>query len=172
LSHRAFTLVLAALLRQRRLGTRVLPAVRQRQPLGQVAGGFVRRRSVERHHRRWKARGAGELGAPSVADGRDLDVVRTPANRFVESMNSHVCSMSGEVKRNEILRSRSRRSSEADREDSRTRDEGRVFRVSRSNFFSRVGFSTGFAPSVHRFSTTLSDGRAGRRRSRLKCSIG
>lgn len=81
-------LVLAAFVRQCR--RRMLRAVRQRQPLREQTGGFVRRRSVERHHRRGESRRAAQLRAPSVADGRDLDVVRAPANRFEEAMNCHV----------------------------------------------------------------------------------
>jgi len=73
--------------------------MRQHQPLRQVPRRFVWRRSVERHHRRGKTRRATKLRAPSVADGHDLDVVRTPANGFVEAMNCHVCLMSREVKR-------------------------------------------------------------------------
>src|SRR6187401_3624669 len=73
--------------------------MRQHQPLREMSRRFVRRRSIERHHRRWKTRRATELRAPPVADRRDLDVVRTPANGFVEAMNCHVCLMSREVKR-------------------------------------------------------------------------
>ena len=60
-------------------------AMRERQPLREPARSFVWCRSVERHHCVWEAWRATELRAPSVADGHDLDVVRTPVNRFVEA---------------------------------------------------------------------------------------
>jgi hypothetical protein len=60
------------------------------QPFGQLVRRLVRRRSVKRHHGCWHAWQSLELRAPSVADGRYLDVVRAPANSLFESMNDHV----------------------------------------------------------------------------------
>src|SRR6185503_12624548 len=95
-------------------------AMRQCQPLRKKPRSFVWCCSVERHHRGGEAWRATKLRAPSVADGHDLDVVRTPANCFVEAKNCHVCLCPGEVKRVAILRSRRSRSSEASREDRST----------------------------------------------------
>ena len=61
----------------------------QRQPFRQLTGGFIRSLTVERHHGRRNARLALELGPPPVADGRDLNPVRTPTNRLFEAMNDH-----------------------------------------------------------------------------------
>jgi hypothetical protein len=69
--------------------------VRKRQPLREKPRSFVWCCSVERHHRRWEAKRAAELCAPSVADGHNLDVVRPPANRFVEVKDCHVCRCPG-----------------------------------------------------------------------------
>ena len=61
----------------------------EREPIGQVLGGFGRREAIERHHGRRNARCAHELRAPSVADGHDLDGVRAPADSLFETMNNH-----------------------------------------------------------------------------------
>lgn len=66
-----------------------LPPVRQGEPVRQLARRFVWRLSVERHHRRRDARDAAQLGAPPVADGCYLDVVRAPADGFFETMHGH-----------------------------------------------------------------------------------
>ena len=63
--------------------------MRQRQPRCKLLRRFLRRLPVKRHHRRRHAREATELGAPAVADGRDLNEVRTPCNDFFEMMNVH-----------------------------------------------------------------------------------
>ena len=80
------------MLRTRGDGHRGDAAMRQRKPFGELAGGLVRARAVERHHRRRHARASAQLGPPPVADGRDLDVVHAPANGLFETMNGHVCS--------------------------------------------------------------------------------
>ena len=64
--------------------------VRQRQPLPQVAGGFVGRLAIKRHHGRRHARAAAQLRPPTVADQRDLDLVRATANGFFEVMNDQI----------------------------------------------------------------------------------
>jgi len=64
--------------------------MRERQPLSQLPRRFVRRLPIEGHHRRRHAGPSPQLSTPSVADGHDLDLVRAPANDFVESMNGHV----------------------------------------------------------------------------------
>ena len=69
--------------------------MRKRQPFHQLSRGFFGSFSVERHHRRRKARRAAELRAPSVADGSYLDLVRPPADDFLVAMNRHSFSMSG-----------------------------------------------------------------------------
>ena len=59
-----------------------------------LAGGDLsmlgRRFAIERHHRRWDARCASQLRTPAVTDRHDLDMVRTPADDFFETMNGHV----------------------------------------------------------------------------------
>jgi hypothetical protein len=62
----------------------------ERQPLGQLPRRFIRRLPIEGHHRRGDARPSPQLRTPSVVDGRDLDLVRAPANDFFVSMNVHV----------------------------------------------------------------------------------
>jgi hypothetical protein len=64
--------------------------MRQCEPLGQLSRRFVWRLPIEGHHRRRHAGPSPQLRAPSVADERDLDLVRAPANDFFESMNDHV----------------------------------------------------------------------------------
>ena len=68
-----------------------LPAVRQRQPGGELACGLVRRAAVERHHCRGHAGQPAQLRTPSVGDERDLDEKGTPANGFLKAMNHYVC---------------------------------------------------------------------------------
>ena len=93
------------------------------QPLGQLPRRLVGRGSVKRHHGRWHARQSPELRAPSVADGRYLDVVRAPANSLFESMNVHVVCVREEAfeehRTASILRRRDIGSSEADHEGGR-----------------------------------------------------
>ena len=64
--------------------------MRQRQPVGELPRGLVRGLPVERHHGGGDAGGAKELGAPPVADRRDLYEVRAPGNGFFEAMYGHV----------------------------------------------------------------------------------
>ena len=66
------------------------PAVGQGEPLGQLACCLAGRFPVEGHHRGRDAWRATQLGAPPVADRRDLYLVRTTANGFFEAMNRHV----------------------------------------------------------------------------------
>jgi hypothetical protein len=128
--------------------------MRQHQPLRQVPRRFVWRRSVERHHRRWKTRRATKLRAPSVADGHDLDVVRTPANGFVEAMDCHVCLVSREVKRWQFYALTFRDQAKRVAKPAQHMVIGTVSRGSSEKIFFHVRFSTGFALSVHSFSTT------------------
>ena len=79
----------------RRGGTCRLPAVRQCQPLCQALSSFVRRGSENGIIAVGKTGRAAQLCAPSVTDGRHFDVVRAPANGFVEAMNCHVCQFPG-----------------------------------------------------------------------------
>ena len=92
----------------------------QCQPLRQLPCRLVRRRSIKRHHRRRHARQPPELRAPSVADGRYLDLVRAPADSLFEAMNVHVVFVREELfeehRTASILRGRDIRSSEADHE--------------------------------------------------------
>ena len=64
--------------------------MRQRQPLGQELRGLCRCVAVERHHCRREAWGTGQLRAPPIADWSDFDLVRAPADGFVEAMKYHV----------------------------------------------------------------------------------
>jgi len=73
-------------MRGRRLYGWRLPAMREREPVGELLRGFVRGLPVERHHGGRHARGAKELRAPAVADGRHLDQVWAPANGLFEAM--------------------------------------------------------------------------------------
>ena len=66
------------------------PSVRQRQPPGEELRRFGRCSAIERHHCPRETGGAGELGAPPVADGSDFNVVRAPADGFLEAMKCHV----------------------------------------------------------------------------------
>ena len=61
-----------------------LAAMRERQPGGQLAGRLLRGLAVEGHHRRRHTRFSRQLGTPPVADGRNVDFVRTPTYRFFE----------------------------------------------------------------------------------------
>lgn len=65
-------------------------AMRERQPRGQLAGRLLWGRAVEGHHRGRHSRFPRQLGAPPVADGRHVDLVRTPTYRFFEMVNDHV----------------------------------------------------------------------------------
>jgi hypothetical protein len=113
----------------------------QRKPLGQLSRRFVRRLPIEGHHRRRHAGPSPQLRAPSVADGRDLDLVRTPANDFFESMNDHVMFFREEgCSRDVILRSARARASEAAREGDALRSWSRHTRGidAKKNFASTV----------------------------------
>jgi hypothetical protein len=91
--------------------------MRERQPCGQLAGRLLWGLAVKGHHRGGDARRPAKLGAPPVADGRHLYLVRTPADRFFEVVNGQLSGgsilQSGATV---ILRSRHERSSETDRE--------------------------------------------------------
>ena len=65
-------------------------AMRERQPRGQLAGRLLWGLAVEGHHRGRHSRFPRQLGAPPVADGRHVDLVRTPTYRFFEVVNDHV----------------------------------------------------------------------------------
>jgi hypothetical protein len=134
---------------------RRLATVCERQPGGQLVGSLFRGRPVERHHRRGYPSGAAELGTPTVADGRYLDVVRTPTDSFFEMMNDHVRDVAGCEANNErdftrlsrgIKRNRSRRRRPQPR-------LGVILRRSHRRKISGVRFSTRFSRAMHRFST-------------------
>ena len=96
---------------------RLHAAVRKGEPLRQLPCGFVRRLTVERHHRRRHSRQPAKLRAPPVADRRDFDLIRTPADEFFESMHRHVAVSAGGVgSRGWILRRSTGDTSEGDRE--------------------------------------------------------
>ena len=67
-----------------------MAAVRERQPLSQLAGRFLWSLSIEGHHRSGHAWLSGQLSTPPVTDGHHFDVVRTPTNGFFEKMNVHL----------------------------------------------------------------------------------
>ncbi|HEY3057641.1 MAG TPA: hypothetical protein VGL99_01565, partial [Chloroflexota bacterium] len=125
----------------------------QRQPAQELAGGFIRRLPVKGHHSGGHPGAAPQLRSPPVADGRHLDLVRTPANGFFEVMNDHVCVVRMGSGAATIIAAAARRSSEATR-------EGRVHSRKRRGLFARgaeinfaVRFSTAFARVIHSFST-------------------
>jgi hypothetical protein len=93
-------------------------AVRQRQPLHELVGGFIRGAPVERHHRRRAPGSAAQLRPPSIADGRHLDLVGAPTDGLFVAMNCHVSSETGCEVRRALSCRRRRRSSEAVREAS------------------------------------------------------
>ena len=64
--------------------------MRNLEPLRQLVGGSVGCLTVERHHRRRHAKGAAQLRAPAIPNGRHFNLVQTPANRFLEAVNGHV----------------------------------------------------------------------------------
>ena len=143
----------AALGGGRRLGR--LATVCERQPGGQLMRSFFRGRPVERHHRRGYPSRAAELGTPAIADGRYLDVVRTPTDSFFEMMNDHVGDVTGREASNEgdftrlsrgIKRNRSRRRRPQPR-------LGVILRRSHRRKISGVRLSTRFSRAMHRFST-------------------
>ena len=62
--------------------------MRQGQPIAQTASGFARRRPIEGHEGGADPRCRNDVGAPAVAlDARNLDVVRTTVDDFVEVMH-------------------------------------------------------------------------------------
>jgi len=65
-------------------------AMRERQPRGQLAGRLLRRLAVEGHHRGGHPGFPRQLSAPPVADGRHVDLVRTPTYSFFEVVNDHL----------------------------------------------------------------------------------
>ena len=82
-----------------RRGGRLLHApVGDLEPLRELLRRGVGRLTIERHHRRRQAGHTSQLRPPPIADGRDFDLVRTPANDFVEAMNVHVCGYPCEVR--------------------------------------------------------------------------
>lgn len=64
--------------------------MRERQPRGQLAGRLLRRLAIEGHHGRGHAGLSGQLSTPSVADGRHVDLVRTPTYSLFKVVNDHV----------------------------------------------------------------------------------
>jgi hypothetical protein len=110
-----------ALVGRRSNRLRRLAAMRERQPRGQLVGRLLWGLAVEGHHRSGDARRPAKLGAPPVADGHHLYVVRTPADRFFEMVNGQLSGGSTlKSGATVILRSRHVRSSEADHEGAST----------------------------------------------------
>src|SRR5215470_15201298 len=130
------------------------PLVRQRQPLQQLLGGFVRRGTVKRHHGGWHARTTAQLRPPPVADAGYLNLIKATADSFFKMMNCHVCDVPFEESRaRSILFADIVRSSEARRE-ARVHMHGSGGSLeSRHEINFAVRFSTAFAPVVHRIST-------------------
>ena len=91
--------------------------MRERQPGSQLLDRLLRGLAVERHHGGLHAGVPAKLSTPPVADGHDLDLVRTPADGLFEMLNGHLSGgptfQSGAPV---ILRRRHMRSSEDDRE--------------------------------------------------------
>ena len=96
-------------------GGRLAP-MSKREPLGQLSGGLIRSRPVERHHGRRDAWRAQQLGAPTVADWHDLYEVGAPADSFFEAVNGQGPILNTAGGTGSILRLGGGRSSEAPRE--------------------------------------------------------
>src|SRR5262245_59958182 len=121
----------------------------QGEPVRQLTGGLVGGLPVERHHGGLNARLTLKLGTPPVADGRDLNPVRTPADRLFEAMNDHAelsvnkeptFAALRERERASILRGGRAQSSEAEREGAVHSGDCRRARTieSKKNFRSQV----------------------------------
>ncbi len=63
--------------------------MREGKPLGQLSRRFIGGIPVERHHGRWDARRAQQLGTPAVGDEHYLYEVRAAADGFLEVVNGH-----------------------------------------------------------------------------------
>ena len=61
----------------------------KRKPRRQLPGRLLWSRAVEGHHGRGHAWRSAKLGTPTVASGRDLDLVHTSGDEFFEMMNCH-----------------------------------------------------------------------------------
>jgi hypothetical protein len=64
--------------------------MRERQPRGQLTGRLLWGLAVKGHHGGGHARLPQQLGAPPIADGRDFDLVRAPADVLFEVVNDHL----------------------------------------------------------------------------------
>jgi hypothetical protein len=153
---------------------RRLAAVCERQPRGQLAGRLFWGLAVERHHRRWYPGRAAELSSPAVADGRHLDLVRTPADGLFEMMNCHVWDAGRDVS---SVRDFTRLSSAIKRSGSRRRRPQPallpIVLRSHQRKICGVRLSTRFSRGMHRFSTD-SVLKSTRRRSvrKVECVFG
>jgi hypothetical protein len=64
--------------------------MREGQPRRQLAGRLLWSLAIEGHHRGGHAWFPRQLGAPPVADGRHVNLVRTPTYGFFEVVNDHL----------------------------------------------------------------------------------
>ena len=133
---------------------RQAPAVSQRQPLHELAGGLVGGMPVEGHHRRRHARRSSQLRAPSVADGRNLDLVGAPANGLFETMNDHLLVPEGGTSdRSYVSCGGDQAKLIAKPALTSTTRRGQEQSRAKKNYAGR--FSTAFARGVHNFSTRV-----------------
>jgi len=138
-----------------------LTPMRQRQPVRELTGGLVGGLSVERHHRRRDAWNAAQLRTPAVADGRHLDVVRAPANGFLETMHGHWFGFGDGVERVEFYACCRGDQAKVMTKDACTCPAGAVRADSMKRKIFAVRFSTGFARVIHSFSTAAAVFAAG-----------
>jgi len=138
--------------RGNRLGP--LAAVCERQPRGQLAGRLFWGLAVKRHHRGGHARPSTKLGSPPVADGRNLDQIRTPADGLFEMVNGHVGKVRLKVRSvgdlTRLLRAIKRNGSRRRRPQPPSQA---ILGRSHRRKICAVRLSTRFSPSMHSFST-------------------
>ena len=138
-----------------------LAAVRADQPAAQLLRGFVRRRAVKRHQRRWHARDAHDARAPSVLRHRGHfdEVLASCDGRFKTMIDGGHSFVGCEIgflceERSEFYASR--RHKQAKR-IAKARAQHCVYafsrRTGRSKFFFANICSTGNPRSINRFST-------------------
>ena len=136
---------------------RGLAAMSQGQPCGELTRGSFGRGPVERHHGRRHSWQAAQLGAPSVAHRRHLDVVRTAGDRFFEMMNGHSWGSKRVVDFTQASHAIKRNGSRRHRPQVVGRT---IIGRSRRRKICVVRFSTGYSRSIHRFSTSRACGSA------------
>ena len=130
-----------------------LPSVRKREPGREVAGGVLGCCTVERHHGRRHAGRTSQLGAPPVAHGRHLYLVRAPVDGLFETMNRHVYVFLAEEGRLDHTQSQDVIKRSGVRRKGQWLTRARYWDDRAQKKFLAIRLSTVFARCVHRFST-------------------